>query len=945
MIRRMGGRIGTPGGAGRATAGALVLALAALAAGCGGPDVPALMASARADIGKKQVDAARISLKNVLQQQPDHAEARFLLGQLLLDAGDAAGAEVELRRALERQHPQARVLPVLVASMLAQNKGPALLQQFGSVRLDDADADARLQTLLATAEAAGGGVPAAITRVDAVLRARPDDAAASLLRARLAAASGQPAEALAQVDKLLARRADNAEAWLFKGDLLRQMAGPKSGAGKASAGPAADAYRQALKHRPDSLAAQGALVTLLLADNDVAGAEAQWKAMQQLAPQHPQTLLFEAALSARRGDFKRTREVTQQLLRNMPNHAQSLILGGEAELQLGNLQQAEVLFQKALLGSPANPALRHQLAVAQLRSGQTDKALATLAPLLDGPGTSVEALTLAAQAQLIKGDAAAADASLARAARLKPDDLRVRLAVAQSAVARGKGAPALAELRAVAAADKGTTADLALIEALMRGKDTAAAMKAVDALAVKLPNDPLADQLRGRIALQAADAAGARKHFEAALKRQPDYMPAVAGLAALDLADKQPALAKGRFEAVLQRNPKNIAAILALAELAARAGGTPAEVGKLLADAVAADPANVTSRAMLADHQLANNQAKAAVETTRAGLVAAPDHPELLERQGRALMASGDAIQAAASYGKLAEVLPRSPLPQLRLAEAQTAARNPSAAATAVRKAAELAPDNLQVLQAQINQAMLDNRTEQALAIARKVQARAPGEAMGFVMEGSLELRRRNWDAAVTVLRKAVGMSRPGDAPQRLYAALLGAGKTAEAEAFAQDWRKKQPGDLGFVQSMGDQAMAAGQPAAAEAAYRVVADKLPDSVLALNNLAYALAVQKKPGGVALAEKASQLAPRNAAVLDTLATALAAEQQFARAVAVQKQAVDAAPDAPDYRLGLARLLLQAGDKVSARAELSGLSALGAKYPRQAEVAAMIKKADS
>lgn len=942
MIRRVIGKTGAPADAGRARTAALVLAVAALVAGCGSEDVPTLMASARSAIADKQTDAARISLKNVLQQQPDHAEARFLLGQLLFDSGDATGAEVELRRALEKDFSKVKVVPLLATAMLAQNKGAPLLQQFGSLRLDEAEADARLQSLLATAEAGGGNVAAAITRVDAVLRNRPDDAGAALLRARLEAASGQSAEALVMIDKLLARQADNAEAWQIKGDLLRQASGAQ--ARKQSTGPAAEAYREALKRRPDSIPAHAALIGLHLADGDLAGAETQWKLMQKLAPKHPQTLLFEAALASKRGDHKRTRELTQQLLRAMPDNMQALILGGEAELQLGNLQQAESYFQKALQTNAANAALRYQLAVTQLRGGQTDKALATLTPLLDGNGASVEALTLAAQAQLIKGDAAAADASLARAARLKPDDLRVRMAMALSALAKGKGAPALADLRAVAAADKGTTADLALIEVLMRSKDTAAALKAVDALAAKTPDDPLADHLRGRIALLAGDAAGARRHFEAALKRLPDYMPAMAGLAGLDLADKQPAAARARFEALLQRNPKNVGALLALAELAARTGAAPAEVGKLLADAVAADPAHVASRALLADHQLATNQAKAALETTRAGLAASPDHPELLERQGRALVASGDPMQAVTSFGKLAGLLPRSPVPQLLLAEAQTAARNPAAAAAAVRKAAEIAPDNLQVLQAQLVQAVRDNRSEQALAIARKVQARAPDEAMGYLMEGGVELRRRNWDAAVTMLRKAVARNRPGEAPQWLHLALLSSGKTAEAETFAQEWRKKQPDDMAFVQSLGDQAMNAGNHAAAEAAYRQVVDKLPDSVVALNNLAYALAAQKKPGGVQLAEKALQLAPRNAAVMDTLAAALAAEQQWPRAIEVQKKAIEAAPDAPDYRLGLARLLLQSGDKAGARAELSSLSALGAKYPRQAEVTAMIKKAD-
>lgn len=943
MIRREIGKTGAPTGTRRAKAGALVLALAALAAGCGSEDVPTLMASARTAIAAKQSEEARISLKNVLQQQPDHAEARFLLGQLLFDSGDAAGAEVELRRALEKDYPKAKVAPVLATAMLAQGKGGVLLQLLGSVRLDEADADARLQSLLASAEAGGGNVPAAIARVDAVLRARPDDGGAALLRARLEAASGRPAEALAMIDQLLARKADNADAWQIKGDLLRQTGG--AGTGKPSAGPAGAAYREAIKHRPDNIPAHGALVGLLLADGDVAGAETQWKLMQKLAPKHPQTLMFEAALASKRGDHKRSRELTQQLLRFMPDNPQVLILGGEAELQLGNLQQAEALFLKAMQTNGSNAALRYQLAVAQLRGGQTDKALATLAPLLDGKAASVEALALAAQAQLIKGDAAGADASLARAARLKPDDLRVRLALALSAVAKGKGAPALAEVRAVAAADKGTTADLALIEVLMRSKDTAAALKAVDALAVKTPEDPLVEHLRGRITLQAGDPAGARRHFEAALQRLPDYTPAVAALAGLDLTDKQPAAAKARFEALLQRNPKHVAALLSLAELAARTGAAPAEVGRLLTDAVAADPANVASRSLLADHQMATNQAKAALETARAGLATTPDHPDLLERQGRALMATGDPLQAVTSFSKLATLQPRSALPHLLLAEAQTAARNPAAAATAVRKAAEIAPDNLQVLQAQLVQAVRENRAEQAQAIARKVQALAPDEAMGYTMEGGVELRRRNWDAAVALLRKAVARNRPGEAPQWLHVALVSGGKTAEADAFAQDWRKKHPDDMAFVQSLGDQAMTAGNHAAAEAAYRQVVEKLPESVLALNNLAYVLATQKKPGGVQLAEKAAQLAPRSAAVMDTLATALAAEQDLPRAIEVQKKAVDVAPDSPDYRLGLARLLLLSGDKAGARTELSALSALGAKYPRQAEVAAMIKKADS
>lgn len=940
MMRRMGGRAWVQGLAARVAAGALAVSALALVAGCGEPDVPELMEKARTAIAKKETEAARISLKNVLQKQPDNGEARFLLGQLLLDGGDVVGAEVELRRALELQHAQAKVLPLLASVMLAQNKAALLLQQFGNTRLDDAAAHARLQTTLAQAEASTGSLDAAATRVDAVLQAQPELEAALLLRARLTAARGDAAAALAQVEQLLARQADSAEAWMLKGDLL-QRAKPGD---KAQRPLAMAAYQEAVRRKADSVGAHVALIGMQLAAGDDAAAAKQWEALSKAAPRHPQTLFFDAMLSQKRGDAKHAREVTQQLLRATPDNPQVLLLAGEVEFKLNNLSQAESHYAKALQQAPGLAPARQQLALVQLRGGQADKALATLAPLLDQPAPSVDVLTMAAQAQLLKGDSAAADATFARAAKLKPDDPRVRIAMALSSLAKGKNPAALADLRAVAAADKGTTADMALIDVLTRANDMPAALKAVDALAAKLPSDALPDQLRGRIALQTKDNAAARRHFEAALAKNADYMPALAGLASLDLFEKKPDAAKARFEAVLQRNPKNTGALLALAELRARSGGTPEEVAKLLAAAVAADPADLSARILLADHQLATDQAKAALETARAGLAAKPDDPDLLDRLGRAQMATGDAQQAVGTFTKMAAAAPRSPLPQLRLADAHAAARNNSAAAAAVRRAAEIAPDQLQVQQAQVALAMLENRFEQAQAVARKLQAQRPDEAMGFNMEGDVELRRKNWDAAAAVLRKAVARNHPGPAPQRLHVALVAGNKAADAAAMAQDWRQKHPDDLAFVLYLGDQAMASGNPTEAEAMYRQVIEREPNHVLALNNLAYVLATQKKPGAVALAERALKQAPKAAAVMDTLATALAAEQQLPRALEVQKQAVQAAPDAHNFRLQLARLLLQSGDKSAARSELSTLSALGNKYPKQAEVAALIKTVD-
>ena len=80
---------------------AAVLAIALLLVGCFGSSSEEFLAAAKIEISKNNRDTAIIQLKNSLQKNPKLAEARFLLGQLLLENEDARGAIIELRKAQE----------------------------------------------------------------------------------------------------------------------------------------------------------------------------------------------------------------------------------------------------------------------------------------------------------------------------------------------------------------------------------------------------------------------------------------------------------------------------------------------------------------------------------------------------------------------------------------------------------------------------------------------------------------------------------------------------------------------------------------------------------------------------------------------------------------------------------------------------------------------------
>jgi predicted Zn-dependent protease len=106
---------------------AALLALAAVTlaalAGCGPSNDPArLIAKSQEYRQKGNYQAAMIELKNVLQKNPDHAEARYLLGTDYLEAGDPRAAEAELRRASKLGVEPAKTLPPLAKSLLLQGK-------------------------------------------------------------------------------------------------------------------------------------------------------------------------------------------------------------------------------------------------------------------------------------------------------------------------------------------------------------------------------------------------------------------------------------------------------------------------------------------------------------------------------------------------------------------------------------------------------------------------------------------------------------------------------------------------------------------------------------------------------------------------------------------------------------------------------------------------------
>jgi cellulose synthase operon protein C len=493
----------------------------------------------------------------------------------------------------------------------------------------------------------------------------------------------------------------------------------------------------------------------------------------------------------------------------------------------------------------------------------------------------------------------------------------------------------------LAAKDAGSNYDLMLVNALMRRQDLAGALVALDKLEPKMKDSPVPGALRGRIHLVRKDTPAAQAAFDAALKADAAYLPAVLGLVAIDMQAGRGEAAIKRLEGFIANQKGSPQARLALAELLVQTRAPVERVTEVLNTAVREEPNEPGLRLALIDHLLRLGNTPAAAQAAQEASAAHPLNPYLLERLARTQLASGDKAQAGKTYARLTSLAPARAHGWLGLAQLRFMDKDYAGAEREVKRALEAEPGSVLAQRLLIQLAIRQGRTDEAVAALRERQKKYPQEAFALVVEADIELSRQRPEPALALLRKAAALPEPGDAAPRLFALLLSTKKRDEALAFEAQWQATHPRDNAFRTAAADVALARGDLEGSLTRYEALLAKNPDVIPLINNVAWLRSKTGKPGARELAERGLKLKPEDAALRDTYATVLANEKQFDKALSVQRQLIADQADQPSYKLNLAQILIQSGDKPAAKAELEGLAKLGPKFPQQKEVEALLK----
>lgn len=889
-----------------------------LAAACSKQGAESLVASAQDYARKGDHSAAVIQLKNALQQAPEHGHARLLLGQELLETHDPAAAEKELRRALALKQPEVKVVPLLARSLFELREFDALVKQFSDRRFGNPEVDSRVLAYLGEAYLATGRPLEASRAFAAAVESTAAYSPALKGLIRLAISEARLEDAIKLCDAAIAAKQPGAEFRALKAEALVAR-GERAGA-KAL-------LESALQDDPKLLGARFALISLLLEESEFDRAGVQLEAARKSVAGDLRVVYFDALLALRRGELAKAREQVLQVLKRA-DHVPSLVLAGAIELQAGQPVVAEDYLRRALARAPAHGGARRLLVAALLRAGQPARALEALQPLVGGGVEAAAAMSLlAGETYLANGDLQRAAAYFEQAAKADGQGVAARMRLGQIALARGETEEGIRELEEAARADANQNqADIALVLSHLRRKDGARALQAAQALVKKQPNNPVSFQLLGGVQMLVKDRTGARASFEDSLKLAPNFLPAAFSLAELDLADKKPELARRRFVAMLERDPNNEQIILAKAEIEFRSGGSAKDVTALLEKAVAANPRSSNARLALVNHQLRRKDPRAALVAAQDAAVALPIEPRVVEALASAQEAAGEHAAAIESINRLASLRPAMAEPLLRLAALYAKEQDYEHAASALRRAQNIAPENRQIDRDLVAMLVAQGKPELALKAARDLQQRAPGASGGFALEGDLQLQQGKFAEAERAYAAALKIEpASGVLAGRLAGAMFAGGKSKEGESFASRWLADHPRDTAVRTMLADRALRTHDLKRAATHYQALLSVEPNSVIALNNLAWIGGETGDGKAVSYAERAAELAPNSAAVLDTLGTLLVKRGEAQRGLEYLGKARELAPKRLDLRMNFARGLIAAGRNEAARSELRSIVA--------------------
>jgi tetratricopeptide (TPR) repeat protein len=294
-----------------------------------------------------------------------------------------------------------------------------------------------------------------------------------------------------------------------------------------------------------------------------------------------------------------------------------------------------------------------------------------------------------------------------------------------------------------------------------------------------------------------------------------------------------------------------------------------------------------------------------------------------------------DAIPVLEDQARLA---PQDPQPQAVLGLTLRQAKRYAEARQAFEKAAQLAPDNLAVLDQLVDLDLLDKHFDAARQRVRTQFQKNPDAPAAHFFEGKILAAEAKWDAAGAQLQKTLQLDPNfSNAYDLLVQTYVATNKLPQAVSQLQGLLSKNPNNTSTLMTLGLIYDKMNDHSKARDAYEKLLSIQPNFVPALNNLAYLYSerLNNLDKAYDLAGKARQLQGQDASIADTFGWILYKRGDYQQALPILQESAQKAADDPEIQFHLGMTAYMMGQTDLARMALKKAASAAKDFPGKDE----------
>jgi len=848
------------------------------------------MSNAKHHYKKGNYPTAIIHLKNQLKNDPEYAQARYLLGDIYFKTKKFKFAEKELDNAYQLK-PDNDKYRLAYARILLLNQNFKKATALSLAEFDDSALDGERLNILATAYYSQKQYEQAAYYYQQSVN--KDYIKANIGLAEIAIVNENLKEAALYVNTLINKEPNNLVAWKIKALVLNLSKEHQQ---------ALEIYTRliddSVNNKNNSLYLERAAT--LMALNQFSEAEKDINLVLKENKNHAEATFFMAKLRFLEKNYQQAATLAEKILNTNDKHKPSLFISARANFFLGKLNQAEKRYHEYLSLEPDNIEIHNLLADVYFAQNKADNVVLILEALPAKHKNNISALKNLAIAYLSMGQFDKAIKRLQQAQKDKPENKLIKKLLRSIKMQAIEIESMMKELKSSSEIYRGEKrANYLLLAVYFQQNKFTKFEKQLDQLINTDPDDPNLYILQAKLELYNKNNKAAKALFNKALKYDEQHSIALARLANLAYKEHDYPLSQLYYKKILTIDKNYIKAYQVLSQLAEKRGDLLI-AENYLQQAYNISKGNVTNKVRraiaLLDFYNKNKMPAKKEAIAQQLLKDNPDNVLALSLVFDIQMNLEQYQQAEVTIRKLINKDNKNVKYHILLANLLT--KQPGQKEELYRvwdEANKLEPDNPIALAQKYKYQLRLRDYKSALFTAKQIRKQLPLSHLAAQMEAKAYFLLGNSKQALVSYQQAYQILATGKVAIKIADLMIMHDSTSEALDFLRKQVNKQ-----FINQelilfrLAELYQIKKHYRQAIDYYQQLLIKNPIDIILLNNLAWIYMLLDDPKAITLIEKAYRIKPNSANIIDTYGTILLHNFKVKKAIDILSKGADIAP---------------------------------------------------